>query len=109
MINRVDTVTYLSPTMATTVQRSVFLEAITTHNPSSTAVVNHESGTAFSYGTLLSDVARAKERLLQTAERASIGGERVAFLVENGYNYVGTKHILPLCTIFRRFGADNVA
>lgn len=94
MINRVDTVRYLLPTMAITVQRSVFLEAITKHAPSSTAVVNHESGTALSYGTLVRDVARAKERLLQTAETASIGGERVAFLVENGYNYVGTKRIL---------------
>jgi len=82
--------------MAVSIQRSVFLEAIEKHDPSSTAVVNNDSGTAFSYGTLLRDVACAKERLLQIPGRASIAGERVAFLVENGYNYVGMECILPL-------------
>jgi malonyl-CoA/methylmalonyl-CoA synthetase len=75
--------------MAISIQRSVLVEAIQKHNPSTTAVVNHDSGSVFSYGQLLRDTAYAKERLLQTAGRDDIGGERVAFLVENGYQYVG--------------------
>ena len=81
--------------MTIIIQRSAFFEAIQKHNPSSTAVINHDSGAAFSYGTLLGDVARAKERLLQTVDRDDISGERIAFLVENEYNYVGMKSTLP--------------
>lgn len=77
--------------MTITIQRSAFFEAIQKHNPSSIAVINHDSGAAFSYGTLLGDVARAKEGLLQTAGKDDISGARVAFLVENGYDYVGKK------------------
>jgi hypothetical protein len=80
--------------MAISVQRSAFLEAIQKHNPSSTAVVHHDSGTSFSYGTLLHDIACAKERLLCSHSKDSIAGERVAFLVENGYDYIGMKMLL---------------
>ena len=82
--------------MTITIQRSAFFEAIQKHNPSSIAVINHDSGAAFSYGTLLGDVACAKERLLQTAGRDDISGERIAFLVENGYDYVGMQSTLSL-------------
>lgn len=75
--------------MTITIQRSAFFEAIQQHNPASIAVINHDSGAAFSYRTLLGDVACAKEQLLQTAGRDDISGERIAFLVENGYDYVG--------------------
>lgn len=72
-------------------QRSAFFEAMRQHDPSSTAVVNNNSGVAFSYGSLLHDVSRAKERLLQETgkDEKSIAGERIAFMVENGYDYVG--------------------
>jgi hypothetical protein len=72
-------------------QRSAFFEAMRQHDPSSTAVVNNDSGVAFSYGSLLRDVSRAKERLLQETgkDEKSIAGERIAFMVENGYDYVG--------------------
>lgn len=88
------------------IQRSAFLEAIQKHDPSSTAVVNHESGTVFSYGRLLEDVACSKERLLKAIDRPSISGDRIGFLVENSYNYVGTNHISPLLTV--RFQALTV-
>ncbi|TKA68944.1 hypothetical protein B0A55_08235 [Friedmanniomyces simplex] len=73
-------------------QRSPFLEAIQRHDPSSTAIVHSLSGRAFTYGSLLQDVAAAKEKLLQTTgkDESSIVGERIAFLVENGYDYVVT-------------------
>jgi len=52
-------------------------------------VVNHGSGTSFSYGTLLHDIACVKERLLRL--HGSIAGQRVALLVENGYDYIGMR------------------
>ena len=80
-----------SSAMAAALQRSAFFEAIRQHDPSSTAVVNFDSGVAFSYGSLLRDVSRAKERLLQETgkDESGIAGERIAFMVENGYDYVG--------------------
>ncbi len=72
-------------------QRSPFLEAIQKHDPHSTAIVHSLSGRSFTYGSILQDVAAAKERLLQTTGKDENGivGERIAFLVENGYDYVG--------------------
>ena len=72
-------------------QRSPLLEAIEQHDRDSTAVVHSLSGRSFSYGSLMHDVAAAKERLLsQTGlDEQSIIGERVAFLIENSYDYVG--------------------
>lgn len=72
-------------------QRSALLEAIQAHDPDSTAVVHSLSGRSFTYGSLLQDVATAKETLLQETGRDdhSIVGERIALLVENSYDYVG--------------------
>ncbi|KAK5676262.1 hypothetical protein LTS10_011074 [Elasticomyces elasticus] len=73
-------------------QRSPFLEAIQSHDPSSTAVIHSLSGRNFTYGSLLHDVASAKEQLLRKTGKDENGivGERIAFLVENGYDYVVT-------------------
>jgi malonyl-CoA/methylmalonyl-CoA synthetase len=92
--------------MAAALQRSAFFEAIRQHDPSSTAVVNNDSGVAFSYGSLLRDVSRAKERLLQETGKneSGIAGERIAFMVENGYDYVGAHSSLgnhPNASLFR--------
>ncbi|KAI7689391.1 acetyl-CoA synthetase-like protein [Hortaea werneckii] len=75
-----------------TLQRSAFLEAIQKHDPQSTAVVHSLSGRSFTYGSLLRDVSAAKDRLLSATGKneSSIVGERIAFLVENGYDYVVT-------------------
>jgi hypothetical protein len=35
----------------------------------------------------------AKDRILQTANGKPMGGERIAFLAENGYDYVGAHWI----------------
>jgi hypothetical protein len=64
-------------------------QAIKSHNPKSTAVVHSLSGRRFTYGELLGDVHRTRERLYEAAGKADIDGERVAFLVENSYDYVG--------------------
>ncbi|KXJ87176.1 AMP-binding enzyme [Microdochium bolleyi] len=78
--------------MAVTIQRSAFLEALTEHDPSSVAVIDNPSGTSYSYGTLIQAVARARELLLLKAGRAghALSGERIAFMVENGIDYVVT-------------------
>lgn len=79
-----------SPAMAS-LQRSALFEAIQKHDPHSVSIVHSVSGRTFRYGSLLHDVAAAKERLLQQTGRddKSIVGERVAFLAENSYDYVG--------------------
>ena len=73
------------------IQRSALFEALQNHDSQSTSVVHSLSGRTFKYGSLLHDVAAAKERLLQQTGRdeKSIVGERVAFLAENSYDYVG--------------------
>ena len=74
-----------------TLQRIAFTEAIQRHDSESTAVVHSLSGRSFNYGSLLADVASRKEQLLkETGKDANtIAGERIAFLVENSYDYAG--------------------
>jgi malonyl-CoA/methylmalonyl-CoA synthetase len=68
-------------------------EAIKSHDPESSAVIHSLSGRQFNYGSLLKDVAIAKQRLADDAGRDSeaLQGERIAFLVENSYDYVGAQ------------------
>ncbi|KAH7399175.1 hypothetical protein DE146DRAFT_525799 [Phaeosphaeria sp. MPI-PUGE-AT-0046c] len=72
--------------------RSAFLEALEKHDPTSTAIISSNPQGAYTYGQLLQDVARTKVRLLQLTGRndSTIAGERIAFMVGNGYNYVVT-------------------
>ena len=78
----------LLPRMASTLPRLSIFEAIARHEPRSLAVVHCASGRRFNYGGLLQDVAIATAKLRQAAGQ-SLEGQRVAFLVENGYDYVG--------------------
>ena len=64
-------------------------EAIAKHDPASTVVVHSLSGRRFKYGELLGDVCKTRDRLHEAAGKDDINGERVAFLVENSYDYVG--------------------
>ena len=75
--------------MASTLPRLPIFEAIAAHDPGSTAVVHALSRRSFSYGELLGDVSRAKDRLQEARGGAGLDGERIAFLVENSYDYVG--------------------
>ncbi|KAF5717283.1 malonyl synthetase [Fusarium globosum] len=85
--------------MTISLHRSAFFEAILKHEGSSVAVVENESGASFSYNSLLNSVARAKEQLLAKTGKcdASISGERIAFLVESGYEYVVTLLAILAC------------
>lgn len=77
--------------MASTLPRLPIFEAIAKHDPKSTVVVHSKSGRTFTYGQLLSDVAAAKARLVkENGDGGKIEGQRIAFLVENSYDYVVT-------------------
>ncbi|KAF2476653.1 acetyl-CoA synthetase-like protein [Lindgomyces ingoldianus] len=76
--------------MASTLPRLPIFEAIKKHDAMSTAVVHSLSGRSFTYGELVNDVAAAKDKLQHNTHGKSAEGERIAFLVENGYDYVVT-------------------
>lgn len=84
-----------------TLQKSAFFEAIQKHDANSTAVVHSDSGRSFQYGSILHDVAAAKDNLLHATGKTKdgIAGERVAFLIENGYDYVGAQSDTPLSNV----------
>lgn len=75
--------------------RTTLFEAISKHDPQSLAVIHSLSGRRFTYGSLLQDVAVAKQKLAKDVGRdgASLRGERIAFLVENSYDYVGAQSL----------------
>ncbi|PNP48084.1 hypothetical protein TGAMA5MH_00741 [Trichoderma gamsii] len=71
--------------------RLALFEAVARHDADALAVVHSLSGRSFTYGRLLGDVRRARNRLLEARGKASgddLDGERVALLVENSYDYV---------------------
>lgn len=67
------------------------LEAVSRHDPESTAIVHSLSGRSFKYGELLGDVRRVRDQLSEAIGREDLNGERIAFLVENSYDYVGER------------------
>lgn len=68
---------------------------------SSTAIVNQSTGAVFSYGSLLRDIARARQALLKSVGDKPLTGERIGFLVENGYGYVGKKATSTAFTVIQ--------
>lgn len=87
-------------TMASTFPNLPVFRAIASHDPKSTAVIHSKSNRSFTYGELLKDVEAAKIDLYHQLKRTmkddeTIGGQRVAFLVENSYDYVGATVIRP--------------
>lgn len=81
--------------MASTLPRLPIFEAIASHDPRSTAVIHSLSGRRFTYGNLLKDGWEAKTSLHQLVGGKSVEGERIAFLAENGYDYVGASLPVP--------------
>ncbi|KND90981.1 Acyl-CoA synthetase family member 3, mitochondrial [Tolypocladium ophioglossoides CBS 100239] len=76
--------------MLSTLPRLPIFEAVAGHDPAATAVVHSVSGRSFTYGQLLADVSRARDRRREARGGADLDGERIAFLVENSYDYVVT-------------------
>ena len=68
-------------------------QAIKNHNESNPAVIHSASTRSFTYGNLVADVLQQKEKLAQIAGDG-VKGERIAFLAENSYDYVGVYHSL---------------
>ncbi len=81
--------------MASTLPRLPIFEAIANHDPQSTVVVHSASGRRFRYGELLQDVVEGRDRLVKEAGGSSVDGQRIAFLVENSYDYVGAQSVGP--------------
>lgn len=75
--------------MASTLPRLPIFEAIKGHDAQSIAVVHSLSGRTFTYGELVNDIAAAKDKLQRNTNGQSAEGQRISFLVENGYDYVG--------------------
>lgn len=69
--------------------RLPILDAISRHDPTSIVVTHSLSGRTFRYGELLGDVRRARDSFLQATGKTDLNGQRIAFLVENSYDYVG--------------------
>lgn len=69
--------------------RLAIFEAIAAHDPKATAVIHSLSGRRFTYGDVIQDVDEARTKLEKTTNGSSLSGERIAFLVENSYDYVG--------------------
>lgn len=81
--------------MASTLPSSPIFESIARHDPKSPAIIHSASDRTFCYGSLLHDVAAAKDTLTALTNGKSLAGERIAFLAENGYDYVGAGALTP--------------
>jgi malonyl-CoA/methylmalonyl-CoA synthetase len=83
-------------------------EAIANHDPNSTVVIHSISGRRFTYGELLGDVTEARDRLYESAGGHSIKGQRIAFLVENSYDYVGAHRHKPQAHLLNSIDSSSV-
>ena len=73
---------------------SPLLGAISAHRHDACAIVRSDSDKSFSYGKLYQDIADAKMRLRQDLfQGRKPDGQRVAFMSDNGYDYVGAPSI----------------
>lgn len=77
--------------LATLPNLSLF-RALKNHDQSSLAITHNPSFRTFTYENLVADVLQSQDRLRQSdgGGRDGLRGERVAFLAENSYDYVGT-------------------
>ncbi|EFW99631.1 2-succinylbenzoate-ligase [Grosmannia clavigera kw1407] len=76
--------------MASALPRLPVFEAIARQEPNSTAVVHSLSGRRFQYGELLGDIRKTRNRLVEASGKSDLNGERIAFMVENSYDYIVT-------------------
>ncbi|KAI5802418.1 hypothetical protein FPQ18DRAFT_9137 [Pyronema domesticum] len=77
-------------TMATkiTLPRTPLFEAISKQPTEKTAIIHSASGKRFTYGSLLGDIASTRSKILANAGTDDLKEQRIALLVENGYEYV---------------------
>lgn len=79
----------LSARLLSTLPNTHIFRALQSHDPESLAVVHSISARSFTYGNLIADTVLAKEDLEQKAQ-GQLAGERIAFIAESSYDYVGT-------------------
>jgi malonyl-CoA/methylmalonyl-CoA synthetase len=72
-----------------TLPRTPLFEAISKQPTEKTAIIHSASGKRFTYGSLLGDIASTRSKILANAGTDDLKEQRVALLVENGYEYVG--------------------
>lgn len=94
---------------ASTLPSLPILRQIARHDPNSTAVIHSASGRRFTYGELLVDVAKAKDKLHWSAGKEAIDGERIAFIIENSYDYVGALNMLLRQTPWVLMSSSDIA
>lgn len=83
-------VLYSSWRAGSTLPKLRIFDAIAQHDPKKVAIIHSISGRQFTYGQLLEDVATAKEELINLMPPGqALEGQRVGFLMENSYDYVG--------------------
>ena len=86
-----------------TLPRTPLFEALSKQPRDKTSIIHSASGKKFSYGSLLADIAATRSRILAAVGSADghddLKEQRVALLVENGYEYVGASF---LCGYERR-------
>ena len=75
--------------MASTLPNSPIFRSLAEHKSQNPAIVHSTSGRSFTYSSLLHDIAAAKDKLTELSGGKSLQGQRLAFLAENGYDYVG--------------------
>lgn len=91
--------------MAVKHPRPVLFEVLRIHDQGSIAIVDSASGKCVTYASLLQDVSSFKHRLLRDVGRDDISSERVAFIVENNYDYTGQRLSsfscmpVPICSL----------
>ena len=85
--------------MASSLPDLPIFKAVHGHDPLRPAIVHSLSGRTFTYGSLLHDVAAAKDLLSEQVKGRNLQGERVAFLAENGYDYVGMQDQLKVWSL----------
>jgi acyl-CoA synthetase (AMP-forming)/AMP-acid ligase II len=106
--------------LLSTLPNTHIFRALQNHDPDSLAVIHSASERSFTYGSLIGDVVRARDDLERKAAKAQgpLAGERVAFLAENSYDYVGTVFLCldrRLCinwgivTMLAIFASDAIA
>jgi malonyl-CoA/methylmalonyl-CoA synthetase len=67
-------------------------EALLKHDSDSTAIVESKAQLSFTYGDLLQDVAIASNDL-QKRMGKSLRNERIALIIDSGYDFVGSSGI----------------
>ena len=85
--------TYLNFRMASNIPRNALFGALVNHDKQRVAIAHSASNQKYTYGQLVRDVALGRDWLDEKLEHMQKESECIAFLVENGYDYVGARNL----------------